>query len=452
MSVELRNYTMPQRMERLPFSNYQKKIWAILATAWFFDSIDLAMLTFVMGSMKTEFGLSTVQTGLISSVSFFGMFLGACTAGLLGDKFGRKVVFQWSIVFWGLASAAIYFVPSYAWLLAMRFILGVGMGMEFPVAQALLCEIMPTQKRGRYLAYMEGGWPLGFCAAGALALFLLPVVGWRGMFLVEAIPALFVLVVRRGMTESPRWLEDSGRKEEAHQAMTIIEEKVKKALSTTQLPDPVKDDIFVVKHEHKFSFSELWTPDYVKRTIMAWCLWFSVLLGYYGLTTWISALLQDSGYSVVKSVQYVLIMSIIGAPGFFVTGILLEKMGRKPVIIFFLIAAAVSAYFYGTANSLTWILIFGSLLQYCQFSFWTVIYTWTPELYPTRARSTGCGFASGVGRIGSIIGPYLVGVIIPVFGKSGVFSMGAIAFIVAALVVAFLGVETKGKALEEISI
>ncbi len=452
MSIELSvpDYTMPERMERLPFSSYQKKIWAVISTAWWFDSMDVAMLTFLLGSIRTEFNLSTAQAGLLSSMSFLGMFLGASLAGILGDKFGRKVVFQWSIVFWGLASAIIFFVPSYEVFLILRLVLGFGMGMEFPVAQSLLSEFMPAKKRGRYVALMEGGWPLGFCTAGILAYFLLPVIGWRGMFLVQAIPAVFVLIVRRTMPESPRWLEDIGRLEDADRTMTLIEENVKKSLGRAELPEP-KAGERTARGERKFSFAELWAPGYAKRTIMAWMLWFFVLLGYYGLTSWISALLQAAGYTAVQSVGYTVIMSVIGAPGFFVSAMLLEIIGRKPNIILMLTGAAIAAYLYGTAQSFALVIAFGALLQFFQFGFWSVIYAYTPELYPTRARATGAGFASGVGRLGSIVGPYVVGLIIPTFGKSGVFTLGAISFFIAALVVAILGIETKGRVLEEIS-
>ena len=291
---------------------------------------------------------------------------------------------------------------------------------------------------------------MGFCSAGILSYFLLPVIGWRGMFLVQAVPALLVLVVRRSMPESPRWLEDMDKHKEADETMTFIEENVKKSLNRTELPEPKKMARFA-RGERKFSFAELWSPGYAKRTIMAWMLWFFVLLGYYGITSWISALLQRSGYTVVQSVGYTVIMSVVGAPGFFVSAILLEIIGRKPNIILMLAGAAVSAYLYGTAGSLTTVIIFGICLQFCQFGFWSVIYAYTPELYPTHARATGAGFASGVGRLGSVVGPYVVGLVIPVFGNSGAFTVGAISFFIAALVVAILGIETKGKTLEEIS-
>ncbi len=157
------------RLERLPMTQFQRNIFLIIATAWFFDSIDLGSLTFLLGSIKTEFGLSTAQAGLLSSMSFIGMFLGAGISGMLADRFGRKVVFQVSMIFWGLGSVWCAYAPDATALGYARLLLGFGMGMEFPVALAIVSEFLPTANRGRYLAIMEGFWPLGFIAAAASA-------------------------------------------------------------------------------------------------------------------------------------------------------------------------------------------------------------------------------------------------------------------------------------------
>ena len=169
------------RLERLPMTSYQQCIFLIIATAWLFDSMDLGMMTFVLGSIKAEFGLSVVQTGLVGSASFLGMFLGAAASGLLADRFGRRAVFQWSMVLWGAGSLLCATANDADMLVLYRVLLGVGMGMEFPIGQAMLAEILPARQRGRYVALLEGFWPLGFICAGLLAYFLLPTVGWRGV-------------------------------------------------------------------------------------------------------------------------------------------------------------------------------------------------------------------------------------------------------------------------------
>lgn len=446
------NYSIPQRLERLPLSGYQRKIFYIIATAWFFDSMDLAMLTFVLGSIKTYFNLTTVQAGLLSSASFLGMFLGAAIAGMAADRFGRKIVFQTSMIIWGLASFACAFAQTPEQLALFRLLLGFGMGMEFPIGQSLVSEFIPAKHRGRYIALLEGFYPIGFIFAGVLAYFLIPIGGWRMVFIAEGIPAIFVLIIRRIVPESPRWLAESGQDAEADRVMTEFEDQVKKALGGQELP-PVEGDPIAVapRKERKFSFLELWAPGYKKRTIMVWSLWFFALLGYYGLTTWLGAFLQEAGYSVTKSVFYTLLISLAGVPGFFSAAYLLEKVGRKPTMIGILFGCAVFAYFYGTATNLTTLIIFGLCMQFFFFAMWSTLYAYTPELYPTRARATGTGFASSLGRFGSLLGPSIVALILPKAGNSGVFALGAACFIAAAVVVGILGEETKGKVLEEIS-
>lgn len=442
------------RLERLPMTGYQRTLFGIIATAWFFDSMDLGLMTFVLGSIKAEFGLTAAQAGLLASSSFLGMFLGAASAGMLADRFGRKPVFQVSMIFWGVGSLMCGLADSVTALMLYRVLLGFGMGMEFPIGLSMVSEIVPAKSRGKYVAILEGFWPIGFIAAGALTYVLLPHIGWRGMFIALAVPAVFVFVVRQRVPESPRWLEEVGRRNEADAIMADMEKRVQRA-SGRPLP-PVADDFPVsARHPRKALFSELWHGPYAKRTVMLWAVWFFALLGYYGLTSWLGALLQQAGYEVTKSVLYTIYISLAGIPGFLFSAWLLEKWGRKPTCALMLIGSAVAAYAYGQAAALRLpveqLIAAGLCMQFFMFGMWSVLYAYTPELYPTRSRATGSGFASSIGRIGSLAGPFLVGVLLPVTGQGGVFTLGALSFGVAAVAVLVLGVETKGKSLEEVS-
>ncbi len=447
-------FTIAERLERLPLTGYQRLLFFIIATAWLFDCVDFAMMTFVLSSIKTEFGLDSASTGALASAGFVGMFFGAASAGMLADKYGRCVVFRWSMVLWGLGSLACAFAPDPLTLMIFRMVLGVGMSMELPVGQALICEYIPTAKRGRYVALLEGFWPVGFVLAGVLAYFILPVWGWRGVFIAEAIPALFVLIVRQIVPESPRWLSDSGHREQAESVMTMIENKVQQALRGQPLPEPTPITSASDPHQPDASksapYMELWSVKLRKRTAMLWALWFFVLLGYYGLTTWLSELLVQRGFSTVKSNEYITLISLAGVPGFATAAWLIEKLGRKPTTVAMLLGCAATAFLYGNAPTFTMVIAFGLAMQFFMFGMWSALYAYTPELYPTRARATGTGFASSIGRIGALLGPYLVGVILPHTGQHGVFALGALSFLMAALVVAAFGEETRGRVLEEI--
>jgi putative MFS transporter len=451
----LRRPNVAARLERLPMTRYQRTLFAIIATAWFFDSMDLGIMTFVLGSIRTEFGLSAAQAGLLASSSFVGMFLGAATAGMLADRFGRKPVFQLSMIFWGVGSLMCGLSNSVNELMAYRVLLGFGMGMEFPIGLAMVSEIVPARSRGRYVAVLEGFWPLGFIAAGITAYLFLPSIGWRGIFIALSVPAVFVFVVRRMVPESPRWLEDAGRMQEADDVTTRFERRVLTASGRASLPPVAESPATEVRTSRKAAFAELWSGVYAKRTVMLWALWLFALLGYYGLTTWLGALLQQAGYEVTKSVLYTVLISLAGIPGFIFSAWLLEAWGRKPTCVLMLIGSAAAAFMYGQAAAthapVSQLIVAGLFMQFFLFGMWSVLYAYTPELYPTRSRATGAGFASSIGRVGSLIGPYVVGVLLPITGQAGIFTLGAASFVVAATVVLLLGAETKGQALEQLS-
>src|SRR5579871_3008571 len=231
------------RLERLPLTSYQRGTFAIIATAWFFDSMDLGALTFVLGPIRQSFGLSASETGLLSSMSFLGMFIGAASAGLLADRFGRTRVFQVSMIFWGLGSILCGLSPTVQILAAARVLLGFGMGMEFPVAQSMVSEIIPARQRGRYIALLEGFWPLGFIASGLVAFAVLTVADWHWVFILQGIPAIFVLIVRRYVPESPRWLASHGDAIGAERVMSEIEAKVTARLNGAALRSPSPEQI-----------------------------------------------------------------------------------------------------------------------------------------------------------------------------------------------------------------
>lgn len=282
---------------------------------------------------------------------------------------------------------------------------------------------------------------------------VLPSYGWRTMFEIGAVPALFLFVVRRFVPESPRWLESQGRADEASAIVDRIEENVKKRLKLTQLPPVLART--VGSEPTSIGLRDLWAGVYRPRILTACALWFFALLGFYGLSTWLGALLQQTGLDVTKSVLYTVYISTGGIPGFLWAAWAVERWGRKPTCIITLIggALAVMAYGYVAMASLSVPALFASgfLMQFFLFGMWAVLYTYTPELFPTGARASGCGLSSTAGRLGSLIGPTTVGIILPVAGQTGVFGLGAACFVMAALVVYKFGIETRGRSLEEIA-
>lgn len=452
-NTELMSASAASRLERLPVCNYHRFLFMVIALAFFFDNLDLAMMSYLLGSIKTEFGLTTVQAGMLGSASFVGMALGALTSGMLADKFGRKPVFQVSMIIWGVGSFLCSTATDPITLGAYRLLLGIGMGMELPLAQTLLSEFIPAKKRGKYLALMDGNWPIAFICAGLMSYYVLAAYSWRTMFLLGAVPAVFLFVVRRYVPESPRWLESKGRHAEAAKIVEDVENQVKRNLNLSTLPPVVSSG--GTKESTSSGLKVLWSAAYRSRTLTVWGLWFFALLGFYGLNTWVGALLQQSGLAVTKSVLYTVYISLGGIPGFLWAAWMVERWGRKPACIATLVGGAVMVFAYGwvasTRPDFVALVSTGAMMQFFLFGMWAVLYTYTPELYPTCARASGCGTASTVGRVGSLLGPTVVGLILPIVGQVGVFSVGAGCFLIAAFIVYRFGIETRGLSLEEIS-
>ncbi len=332
--------------------------------------------------------------------------------------------------------------------MVFRFLIGVGVGGKAPVAQDILSEIIPSGVRAKYIAFMEGFWAVGFVISGRIAYFVLPLAGWRPLFAVVGMFAVVVFWVRRSLLESPRWLADHRRFAEAEKVMAEIENGVR-AASGRPLSEP-RPFLAETTLETRNSLGVLFSRFYLRANVMAFSLWFFALLGYFGLTSWLTVILGERGFSVVGSVGFVTLITLGGIPGFYVAAELLERIGRKPTTAIFLAMSAVMAYAYGHSVDTTSLLLAGFAMQFFMFGMWSCLYASTPELYPTRARSTGAGVASAFGRIGAISGPIIVGYIIRAIGHAGVFSLGAASFALAAFVVLTLGIETRNRTLEEI--
>jgi putative MFS transporter len=206
-----------------------------------------------------------------------------------------------------------------------------------------------------------------------------------------------------------------------------------------------KDKITVLE-----SISKLWSGEYARRTLMLWILWFCVVFSYYGMFLWLPSVMVMKGFSLIKGFQYVLIMTLAQLPGYFTAAWFIEKLGRKFVLVTYLIGTALSAYFFGTAESSAMLMISGIFLSFFNLGAWGALYAYTPEQYPTNIRGSGAGMAAAIGRVGGILGPLLVGYMVTQkVDISSIFLIFCVAVLVGAATVVFLGTETKKQELAE---
>jgi putative MFS transporter len=409
-----------------------------------FDAMDVLLIGFLVAPITKEFTLAPAQVGLVASAGFVGMFLGAAISGRLADRYGRRLIFQATLVLFSIGAVLSALAPTFETLLAARVIAGLGLGGELPVVATLVSEFSPRAQRGRMIVLLESFWAYGTLAAGLVALFVLPQFGWRGAFVVAALPALYVAYLRSALPESPRYLAERGRSAEADAIVRRVERAGGGALLTLGAA-------IAPMRSGRTSIAQLWSPAYARRTAMLWILWFGITFTYYGIFLYVPSLLAARGLSEVRSNEFFFLSTIAQIPGYFSAAWLVERWGRKPTLVTYLLGTAAAAFLFGNAGTGTDAFVYAALLSFFNLGAWAIVYTYSPELYPTAIRATGAGIAAAVGRLGGIIGPFLTPVLVPTLGQSGVFALFMVLLVVTALNVWALAEETKGRSLEEIA-
>jgi len=451
-------------MDQIPVGRFHRRLLAICGSAWAFDSMEVILISFTLPVLIGVWGLSGLSAGLLGAASLMGMIVGNWGWGWYADRHGRKDAFQYTVllysVFTGLTALAVGFFSGFT----LRFLTGVGLGGALAVDTSYLSEHLPTDRRGRYLVYLDAFWPIGNILAVLLAwIFLaaLPgdggavtvpligaVAGWRLLFIAAAFPALLVFVIRSRLRETPYFLARSGDIEGANGRIREIAE------TNDQPFEPI--DAEEVTLTQRVNFSRLFETDLRKQTLMIAFAWFAINFGYYGVFIWLPQTVGAAG--VVGNIYaYFVLIGLVQIPGYVSAAYLVEVIGRKATLGSYLLLSGVFTFvfaasmpevaFFGLGGAGFWP-FFGGLLAASFFTLgaWGAIYAYTPELFPTAARATGNGFAGGVGKIAAVIGPILAGALVETGYLVALVPL-AIAFVIGGLVVLAFGRETMGEPL-----
>jgi putative MFS transporter len=450
MTDALAPATISARLDRLPFTRKHARVLTGSGIGWALDAMDVGLISFIIAALAVQWSLTPVEASWIASAGFVGMAVGATLGGLLADRVGRRQVFALTLLVYGIATGASALVGGIALLLVLRFVVGLGLGAELPVASTYVSEFAPARMRGRLIVILEAFWAVGWTAAALIGFFVIPASddGWRWAFAFGAIPAAYALVVRWGLPESPRWLERRGRHEEAEQIVVSFE---RSASMTAEAPRRLTTgpiDTIAAATTTRERLAALWSSEFRGRTASLWLVWFCVNFSYYGAFIWIPSILVSQGYDLVRSFGFTLIITLAQLPGYAAAAWLVEVWGRRATLSVFLVGSAVSAVFFGTASTEAAVIVAGMALSFFNLGAWGALYAVTPELYPTSLRATGSGWAAGVGRIASIIAPLTVPVLLVAGGAPLLFIVFAAFFAVAAAAAWGLA-DRRGQALDD---
>lgn len=460
--------TRTERLDELPFNSRHGRLLGGSGIGWALDAMDVGLISFVIAALAQQWGLDAQTRSWIISAGFLGMAIGASVGGLLADRIGRRSVFTLTLLVYGLATGASALVTSVGALLILRFIVGLGLGSELPVASTLVSEFAPRRIRGRVVVWLEAFWAVGWIAAALIGYFVVAAsdTGWRWALALGAVPALYALVVRFGLPESVRFLESKGRHDEAEgivrdfetdggrkpapepvpaERASAVPTSAAPAAAATAAPSSSRSDPEAAPDPAaQQAPTSIFAGGLARRTIALWVVWFCINLAYYGAFTWIPSLLVEQGYSLVRSFGFTLIITLAQLPGYALASWLIEVLGRRRTLVLFLAGSACSAIGFGLADSQTTVIVAGCFLSFFNLGAWGTLYAIGPELYPTSVRGTGTGLAAGIGRIASILAPLLVPVLFAAGGMPVVFGVFSAAFAIAAIA-ALLLPEMKGK-------
>jgi len=442
--------TFLARLDNAPLNRFHWRLLAVSGVGVLLDAMDVLLIGFLLVPIRGEFGLDSVRIGLIASAGFAGMFLGAAFFGRLADRYGRRSVVQATLVLFSIGSLLSAAAPSFELLLGARLVAGLGLGGELPVVSTLVSELAPRASRGRLVVLLGSFWVYGAVAAGLVAVFALPLIGWRGAFIIGAVPALYVAYLRRALPESPRYLAEHGRAAEADAIVRRVEREGGGALITVARP-------VAPPRSSSARVGDLFSGRSARRTGMLWILWFGMGLTYSGMFVFIPAWLVERGPAVTQGNELFFGSTLAQLPGYWTAAWLVERAGRKATLILFLVGAAVSAVGFGstglgpdgtaTAPGAVW----AAALSFFDLGLWGVGYAFAAELYPTAIRGTATGAAVAVGRLGGIAAPLVVIGIVAAAGQLMAFGVLAGLLLLAAGAVLLLAEETRGRSLEELA-
>jgi putative MFS transporter len=447
MTTDTTSLTRAERLDRLPFTRRHLSLLGGSGIGWALDALEVGLISFVIAQLSVTWSEDAAALSWVASAGFAGMAIGAALGGLLADRFGRRNVFALTLLLYGAATGLSALSWSVVVLLVLRFIVGLGLGAELPVASTLVSEFAPSRIRGRIVVVLEGFWAVGWIGAALIGYLVVPSSpdGWRWALLAGALPAVWAVIIRWRMPESVRFLESKGRHAEAERIVQQFERSAggmaKADYSAVAPPAGAAAQATRLR--------DLFSPLLRRRTVAIWLVWFTVNFSYYGAFIWLPSLLIAAGFPLVRSFEYTLLITLAQLPGYAASAYLVERWGRRVTLAVFLLGSAAAAVFFGfgaVSGVVAQILIFGMLLSFFNLGAWGALYAVTPELYPTPLRATGAGWAAGVGRLASILAPLSVFPLLSLGGTPGLFIVFSAVFVLAAIS-AFALPELKGQPL-----
>ncbi len=438
------------RLDRLPATRSVWVLVVLLSFGLFFELYDLLFTAYVAPALVAS-GILKTAAGFIASL-FSGLFIATLICGFLADKYGRRTIFTYSLLWYTASTLIMAFQNTAFGLNFWRFMAGLGIGVEIVTIGTYLTELVPKHIRGRAFAVSQ---TVGFSAVPVVAFLsyllvpktLFGLEGWRWVVLLGAHGAVFVWWIRRRLPESPRWLAQQGRFEEAATIMCGLEGRVHAEFGAP-LPNPAEVPQVAVR---RAAFAEMWIPPYRRRTIMLTIFHIFQTIGYYGFANWVPTLLIKQGITITNSLLYTSIIAIAAPLGPLIGFFIADRFERKSVIVGMAGVNVLCGLIFSQVTERLWIIAMGVCLTLAGNIISYNFHLYQQELFPTAIRSRAAGFVYSWSRISAIFNAFIIEFFLSRFGVTGVFVFIAAAMTVVMATIGRMGPRTKGLALEQLS-
>ncbi|OON41697.1 MFS transporter [Izhakiella australiensis] len=455
------NKTLSQRIDSLPASGGLWRFITLLSLGGFFELYDLFQTGYISSGLLAEDIFHTGSAGVFgisdqaafASATFLGLFIGASLLAPFADRLGRRMTFMYALIGYGLLSLCMAFQSHAEGVIFFRFLVGIGLGVELVTIDTYLTECVPRHMRSRAFAFAFFVQFLSVPAVALMSWWLVPqtifgLTGWRYVVIAGAVCSLIIWFIRKNLPESPRWLAQQGRFDEAHQVVNGMERRC--GLTATAALSIDAEKAHLQSRQSLGRFRDIWRPEYRQRTLMLVVMNFFQAIGFFGFGNWLPALLSGKGASITHSLLYAVFITLAYPLGSLICSRFADRMENKWQIVLSCLMTVIFGTLFALQNNPLMLIFCGFCITWSNAWLTYSYHAYQTEVFPTHIRARAVGFCYSFSRLSTVFSSILIGLILQYAGAGAVITFIVVSMLIVMFTIGVFGPKTRGLELEQI--